>query len=271
MNDSPPPPTPPNPDHEVPQAEDREAFRERLVAQLKERGMSGRQLENRACLPTGTLSKVYKGRIRLTLKLLLEIVGPLSIGPDLLVVGTRFASLLMGAPASEASKATHELEAEVERLRAELAEKTAVAETCARNAAALEERAERAEAQLAEVRVRLEEAEANITILERARDQTAKTATHASMLMTGIQTQLDATKAQLAVYADAFQKWMAHAQDRERRVAYLEGELVNLQQKIAKASAEEGGKLLVTGLATLGLGLALGSGGPRRPPPRSRA
>lgn len=119
----PPPSLPPEPPPITDQ--DRGIFKERLQRILKDKDFSGRRLEDTINMATGTLSKIYRGRVALSLKMLRDIATALDVPPLQLVEGTALAHLLLGAPDSPEFAAFEEARKQIDLLRTEAAGKEA--------------------------------------------------------------------------------------------------------------------------------------------------
>lgn len=182
----PPPSLPPEPPPITDQ--DRGTFKERLQRILKEKDISGRRLEKEIAMATGTLSKIYQGRVALSLKMLRDIATALDVPPFQLVEGTALAHLLLGAPDSPEFAELEEARKQIDKLKAEGAEKDATINSLRRSQSEMtlalaSLRKELAAAQLGQQEVEekhtktataLRDAEAANTKLERELDKTRK-------------------------------------------------------------------------------------------------
>lgn len=244
---------------------DRDRFKAHVQRELAAKKKSGRAVEKKIGMATGTLSKLYSGRLALTLRVLREIAAELEVGPEALVKGTALATLLTGAPESSESAELLEARGEIDRLRGERAAGEATVKglrdenevlrrelAVARDAeATARANAEKAHAELTRVRTG-----ANTAITLHGQAERAKEgALHeASELRTALAAQTSKCD-EIANVADG---WRRHAMERQQRVQYLEAELARARTAAATASSEEAGKLLLASLASLGIGLVIG-------------
>lgn len=248
-----------------PSDRDRATFKKRLKEALAARAMSGRALEARVGMATGTLSKMYSGRISVTLRHLREIAAVLEIGPEVLVMGTSLAALLTGAPESSESEELLQTKGQIDQLRASLAGSEAIANDLRREVhelkdtiAALqgkatdaEERARQAKNDLVQVELRASAAEG-----ERACFQTERAA--AIEDANRMRRELAAASAAARANEEAATSWRTFGLKRAHRVQYLEAELAKTRSAAMNASAAEAGRLLLASLTTLGIGYAIG-------------
>jgi transcriptional regulator with XRE-family HTH domain len=267
QDDASSPDLPPTP--RQPTARDRKVFESRVKARLKEKGTSGRKVEDKIGMARGTLSKLYSGRLGLSSRTLREIAVALDFGPDVMVRGTVFEDLLRSAPASPELDEVVQARRVVDELRGELAAKQARVEALQRDLLAarkesiaekagrqrdvqeLQDRVQRlgirahaAEAALEQERNLRPELEASLHEAEEARDRYAQ--------------DLDANKQQMVSLSDALTQWRAHAHERSKRVMMLEAQLNQAARQLSQAKGETAAAAILTGLASLGIGAALG-------------
>ncbi len=243
---------------------DRATFKVRLQRALAVANLSGRALEKKIGMATGTLSKLYSGRLSLTLRVLREITSAMALGPEVLVEGTGLAFLLAGAPESCESAELLAARAEVDRLRAEAAaSETTLKElrhenealrrelTAARDAeASAKDSAERAQAEVSRMKTGAGAAMTLHSQSERARDDALHEAA-------GLRIALAAEISKSGEMAHVADGWRKQALERQQRAQYLEMELARARNAAVKASSEEAGKLLLASLASLGIGMAI--------------
>lgn len=332
-------------------------FKDRLQRILKDKDLSGRQLEKKVGIASGTLSKIYNGRIALSLKTLREIGTALDTPPQQLVEGTALAHLLLGAPELPKFAELEEARGEIDRLRADGAEKDASinalqqkqnemqgelaslrkeltvaqlgrqeaekkfaktetalreAETAADERSVTIKRLERdvnamrkqldeankvidssktevdrlnsenesknsaikdLQKQLAAEKKRADETARNaekhaadakdlrskLTQSEKHRQENEARATVAEGYAAAKHQELVALNARLVETTTARDAWRSEAMERRNREAYLNSELERLNGTIQQKDNAEVVKLFLTGIGTLGLGMALGS------------
>lgn len=244
---------------------DLKEFAKRTKAAINRNKTSGRRLEEKIGMATGTLSKLYGGRLRLSLKSLREIASALGLGPELLVQGTSLEHLLAGAPETPASVELLGAREETDRLRGEKAALEAAAENLQHEYRELanterglreqlliaERNAARRDAEVERARKRTVEVEERLRVCERERREAVQAGRTAT-------TNLQTMTARLAQFTQAVDAWRLHASHFEARARYLEVELAQAQAKAQKATSEEAGKLLLASMASLGIGVVLG-------------
>lgn len=256
---------------------DRVEFRRRLIHALESAGMSGRELERKVGVASGTLAKLHSGKLKLSVRLLREIASVLTVGAETLVADTALEVLLKGAPESKESDALLAARAQIDELRAEAAGLEATVKALRGENAALERalavanQAER-ESRLALERLETELAAAKAAVASRTTSQAdvERNASDAARSLARAQTELAATRAKLAEVGHAAHAWRTRALQQEQRVLYMEQELVRLQQESMRATSQESGRLLLAGLASLGVGLAIGESSGSRPASKRR-
>ncbi len=129
---------------------DRKLFKARLKSQLSRMGISQRAMEERLGLSTGTLSKIFAGRLNLTVGILMELAKVLQIDPWVLVDDTAWIQLRNEVPLDKATEVELKLQAEVDELRLELVATHARERAAEEELAVQRRRAERSEARRAQ-------------------------------------------------------------------------------------------------------------------------
>ncbi len=231
---------------------------------LAAKKLSGRALEKTIGMATGTLSKLYSGRLSLTLRLLKEIASTLAVGPEALVEGTAFASLLTGAPESLESAELLEARGEIDRLRADRAAADAALKTLRdendglrRDLAAARDAEAAAKANVERAQAELSRAKAGASTAMTLHGQADRAKEDANHEVAVLRTALIAETSKGAEMARVADGWRKYASERQQRVQYLEVELARARAAAANASSEEAGKLLLASLASLGIGLVI--------------
>ena len=210
-------------------AEHRTALRTRIDQLRDSRGMSLRELERRMGRSSGTLSKVFTGRLRLTHQMLDELCQVLQVEPPLLVEGTGYAHLLVTAPSTPALVELEGAHAEIDRLRLDLAASQAragdleAARDAMRKARDQEHTArEKAERIVVERDADLAKAKKLVRSLTDANTQlkrSAASANETAMVLTEENAALVAKENEARNLMDA---WRRYSLDRDARVAQLE-------------------------------------------------
>ena len=263
MSPKTPPPAPPP----VTKA-DRETLRARLRNLFKERKVSARAVERDIGIATGTLSKIYAGKMALSHRLLHELSGLLKVEPEALVEGTAFEHLLSTAVTTPESEELARLRAEVDGLRVDkrvaeeaLAEAHRDLDTARREQAgmagriaALEDVASGREDELARANAELERLRVSANGAEHARQVALAQIDQERQLRV-------AALARVAEFEKNADGWRKHALERGQRATQLEAfvrqqhaQIQALQAKAADASGTVAG----TALGGL-LGFALGA------------
>jgi chromosome segregation ATPase len=247
---------------------DREILRTRLRDQLKERGTSARAAERAIGIATGTLSKIYGGKMTLSHRLLHELSALLKIEPEVLIHGTAFEHLLHTAVTTPESEELARLRAETEGLRAETraAEEALAAARrdldtlrheqaeMAGKIAALEREASGKDAELARMHTELERLRAAASTAEHARRAALAQADQERQ-------QRAAALAKVAEFEKNATAWRTYGLERGQRVtqleAYIQQQHAQMQTLQSKA-ADSSGTVAGTALGGL-LGFALGA------------
>jgi transcriptional regulator with XRE-family HTH domain len=254
-DEMPPSPVPPT-------GEDRRIFRDRMVAALKSVVLSQRQAEFNIGMARGTISKIYSGRVALSLKTLRELAEQARVEPQDLVSGTGLAQVLLSSPKTPESDQLANAKAEVDRLRTEVAARDA-------SIGQLTDQLKASRAELDAVRrVQAEEKEANVALraeIDRRsaeQDESKRLAEEsAHRAMTLVNQQRDQTLAEISARLGQTEKqstaWRTYAIDRNARVGFLETELQKGFLAAHQRSSDEAGRLLLTALAGLGIGAVI--------------
>lgn len=263
------PPEPPK--QAKPTKRDRATFRARLQSELASAGISGRALEKKIGMATGTLSKIFSGRLALTLRVLREIASALGIGPDVLVAETAYTFLLAGAPESEESAELLEARQEVDKLRAERAANEAMMKNLRDENEQLRRDLAAARDLAADAKANAEAAHAEAKAALATRLSDGREREVLAQELSRVRIDLAAERGRVAETARSEDGWRKYAMERHQRAHYLEAELARARAAAATASSEEAAKLLLASLASLGIGLVLGdtsSSTPRGSRPR---
>lgn len=244
---------------------DRDRFRANLQRALVAKKLSGRALERRIGMATGTLSKLYSGRLALTLGILREVASELAVGPEVLVEGTALVALLTGAPESAESTELLEARGELDQLRGDRAASEATIrglrkenEALRRDLAVARDAEATARAGAEKAYAELTRATSGASTAMARHGQAEREKERALQKAAELRTALAAQTAKCNEVAHVADGWRRHAIQREQRVHYLEVQLARAHTAAASASAEEAGKLLLASLASLGIGLVIG-------------
>jgi len=252
------------PDPPKPSKEDLAIFRDRTQRALKAAGISARTAEKRIGCATGTCSKVYKGRIALTLKLLREIAEQAKVQPNVLVEGTGLEHLLLGAPETPESLEMAKARATIDGLRADLAERDA---SIAQLRAQLDKSSGELEAVVRELAVVRSEQAAAVESARQEREQREREAkqiaeaTQRALVLANSEydQSLAEADARLAEVQKQLEQWRGYGLERHQRVNFLETELAKGYQAAQQKSGPDVGHVILGTLAALGIGAFIGS------------
>lgn len=257
-------PNPPNPP--VPSSADRATLRDRLQTMLKDRKLSGRAVEKSIGIGTGTLSKVYSGKMALTHRLLHDLSHLLGVSAESIVEATAFAHLLQTAPPTPSSAEIASLKEELDRARVEKQASDAALDQARRELASMHK-------ELSDTNRVRRAAEDRVTVLESKqaalRDLTARmeeAATVAEQSLQALSGQMSAHEQEHSsalARVDALNKnaddWRRYALDRQQRVVQLEAYVRQLRSQIANDASAAAGAALGTALLGVALGAAIAS------------
>lgn len=255
---------------------DLKALCQRTKEALAAKGVSQRQAEVKIGMAAGTISKLFKGKIALTLTALKEIAAQAGVGPEKLVAGTALAHLLLEAPTTPESEELTGVYAQLDELRAELAARDATILTVEQDKQASRVQSERLARQLTS-ETKKRESVAKTLEDERAQLATVRAAARASEFARATEVMAHVqTKARLAEAEKQVGAWRDYALSRHQRVEYLETVLAQQLAAAQQQSAGETGRLLLTAIAGLGIGAYIGNQSspvatPRRLPARQVA
>ena len=224
---------------------DRAKLRENITALCVKHGVSQRQLEDDIDLSNAFLSKLWKGKVRFTLDILLDICERFACEPLDVVSGTVFTYLLDTAPPSAESDAVRQLREERDsaRERAAAAESELVPlrereEKAQAACAAAEARAAASEAQsadlAAEVRTLSAARDAHRAEAKSARDTAAKAAGEAAKAgarADAAEAEARRSKATLDELRRHLDEWKNWATSRDERANFLEQQLRVIEQE----------------------------------------
>lgn len=250
---------------------DLKVFRERTKAALAAKGLSQRQAETKIGMATGTISKLFTGKITLTLGALQEIAAQAGVGPETLVAGTALAHLLLEAPATPESEKLTEVYAQLDELRVTLAARDATILAVEHEKHTLGTETERLTRQLVS-ETKKRESLTKALEEERAQHATEKAAARASEFARATEALAHVqTKARLAETEKQVGAWRDHALLRHQRVEYLETVLAQQLAAAQKQSVDEAGRLFLTAIAGLGIGAYVGHQSAPKAAPRRLA
>jgi transcriptional regulator with XRE-family HTH domain len=242
-------------------ASDREIFRERVKEAFAATGMSQRRAEEAIGMARGTISKLFTGKIGLTLKVLREIAAQAKVGPETLVEGTAFAQLLLEAPETPASKELADALAQVDTLRAELAARSATMTELERHQAMLAAERDELLQRLLDaghkndaLTAALEQTRTQLTAQEASEKTSRAMATWTGLARDFSVRALAETNAKLQETEKQVAAWRAYALARHQRVDYLESELAKHFVRAQQQPNEEAGRLLLAMIAAFGIG-----------------
>ncbi len=233
---------------------DLEIFRDRTRFALTAVGLSQRQAEQKIGMATGTISKLYTGKIQLKLATIRELASLVGVGPETLVEGTGLAHLLLDAPTTLESEQLNEVHAELDRLRAKLAVRDATVLTLEEAAQSARVERERITRQLAAEVRKGEDLAKTVNGLRAQQVTDRSTARSLELARASAAISLIQVKAQLVETERQTIAWREHALARHQRVAYLETELAKQLAASARQSAEETGRLFLSAAAGFGIG-----------------
>lgn len=243
-------------------------FRERIKSTLRERGLTGRGLEEKLKLATGVLSKIYSGRIKLSSRLLGQIAGGLGVDPLQLVADTDLESLLTTAVdephhgiALEVAERLGELERllaardaqlaqaalDNAELRQELAAAQAQADAATRKAAQLTNQVEGAKQEVQQVQKDL--------VLERTR------LTQEAQILRRTKELLTAARAEKEEAVCQVKQWQGYALERDARAKQVEAYAAKLNSALAGAKSDRVASVVGASALSFLIGAAVASSG----------
>jgi len=243
-------------------------FKDRLQAKLKELGMSQRELEDKIGCGRGLVSKLFKGRLKLTGKHLVEIYQASGIEGHDLVHGTRLEPLLSSVRVSATSQRVQDLAADNDRLRQEHAASEAVVKHRDQEVLQLRKAVD-AETQgtkelerlLASTQHGLDNLDAERSVLERQLAEQRKQAARNLSSFAAAQTDWVTEKARRKKAETLLVQWRDEALGLRGQLAAANELCRRLQSQINNSTPSNPINPILTGLLGIGAGLLLGGGG----------
>lgn len=244
-----------------PTAQDRATLRYRIKSLLDRKGTSGRRAEEHLNLATGSLAKIYSGRIQFTRQHLADLSKLLGVMPDEIVVGTAFERLLTASVSSPEQAAAADLAEEISRLRVELeARDAALGQQREEAGLAIRDR-ERLKRELADAEARAAKTESELVAehekskaLARALEQSSRERQAADHQRRTAEENLAAERARLQATQNDATAWRAAAIEHNGRADHLLAYAYDLEQKLAAARGEADQARSSKGNAALGAG-----------------